>query len=124
MDLQIKLIIAVGLIILGGLAAWYVQGLRADNARLQTELASVQALARARALQLEQMQASLQILEAARQAGQSQADALQRQLASARAAGAQKGESCDVIESSVAIIIADNLNAFSERLRGAAVSNR
>ena len=37
MKIKIMACIAVALLLLGGLAAWYVQGLRADNARLHAD---------------------------------------------------------------------------------------
>ena len=52
---KISIIIAVALLLLGGLAAWYVQGLRADNARLNASLAIAQALNESRARQLDLM---------------------------------------------------------------------
>ena len=117
MATKISIFIAVGLLLLGGLAAWYVQGLRADNAELRASLAAAQVLNAARGRQLELMQSSLTVLEAARQAGEQKSGQLQQQVSEIRATGAEKGDDHATIESSVALIIADKLNLLPAGLR-------
>ena len=117
MSSKISIIIAVALLLLGGLAAWYVQGLRADNASLSASLAAAQALNESRARQLELMQSSLTVLEAARQAGEQKSGQLQQLVNQVRAAGAEKGDDYATVESSVALIIADKLNLLPAGLR-------
>ena len=114
---KISIIIAVTLLLLGGLAAWYIQGLRADNAELRASLAASQVLNAARGRQLDLMQSSLSVLEAARQASEQKSGQLQQQVNQVRASGAQKGDDHATIESSVALIIADKLNLLPASLR-------
>ena len=54
---KIKIILAVGLLILGGVLAWYVQGLRADNAALQVENSQLHATLAANSAVIEGLKA-------------------------------------------------------------------
>jgi small-conductance mechanosensitive channel len=104
---KIKLALAAGAIILGGLAAWYVQGLRADNARLGAELSSAQALSEAQAGNLGHLAQASTVIAAKSQQTQASIAALNRELQQARQEGKENAE--NNVNAGV-LLLADQLN--------------
>jgi hypothetical protein len=57
MSLHIKIILALAILAIGGLAAWHVQGLRAENARLATDNTRLLAVTAANETVIQELQA-------------------------------------------------------------------
>ena len=115
MSLQIKIILAVALLALGGLAAWYVQGLRAENARLTTELAQAVALSEDNRKYIEQLQSISTIQQEIQEATQQKITSLNSQIAKIRKEGATNNVNKKDIETMVTVAVADKLNSLRQR---------
>ena len=83
MTSKIKILIAVGLLLAGALLAWYVQSLRADNARLNVELATAQTMIVVQATNLARLQAASQIVVNKQTQAKEQISALNKELQNA-----------------------------------------
>ena len=109
---KINLIIGGVLILLVALVTWYVQGLRADNARLTTELTQALALAEDNKKYIEQLQAISAKQQEIQEATQQKITSLNSQIAKIRREGTVNNASKDDIEARVAIAVADKLNSL------------
>lgn len=82
---KIKLIAIGAGVLLVALAVWYVQGLRADNARLSLEVAQYKTVMAAQAANLADMQAASRIVGEEQAKAKANINAMNKELAAVRA---------------------------------------
>lgn len=115
MSVKIKLIAGGALLLLAGLAAWYVQGLRADNARLSNELAINNIVVAAQAVNLAKLYKVGKVVEMNQSQATEKINALNKELQDAtRRPGANYAANNQINNSPRAAVVAEQLNRLFE----------
>lgn len=92
MTIKIKLILAAGALLAGAWLTWYVQGLRADSDRLNTELQIAQAVVSRQAINLGRLKQASQIISAGQTKATSGINTMNKELANAKSGkGTERG---------------------------------